>query len=130
MLQRQGALGVAYKMPTDGQLTLGLFNQQGSLLRWLVQDDFRVASDHREPWDGLDQWGHPVAAGSFLLKAAYHQPLAAQYKMTLCNPGNPPWPTPNDKGDWLSDEGNPQSRGHRRANGSSWARRAAKWDTR
>jgi len=109
MLQRQGALGVAYKMPSDSQLTLGLFDKQNRLLRWLVQDDFRTAGDHQEAWDGLDQWNRPVPAGSFLLKAAYHPPLVADYKMTLCNPGNPPWPTPDDKGDWLSDEANPQA---------------------
>ena len=32
-----------------------------------------------------------------------------QYKMTVCNPGNPPWPTPDDRGDWLSDEADPQA---------------------
>lgn len=105
----QGTVGVAYKMPVDAQLTLGLFDHQGSLVRWVVQDEFRTAGDHREPWDGLDQWGHPAPAASFSLKAAYHPSLVAQYKMTLCNPGNPPWPTPDDKGDWLSDEGNPQA---------------------
>jgi hypothetical protein len=78
---------VAYKMPADGQLTLGLFDRQGRLLRWVIQDEFRLAGDHREPWDGLDQWGCPLPAGSFLLKAAYHPPLATEYKMTLCNPG-------------------------------------------
>ena len=101
--------GVVYKMPIDGQLTLGLFDEHGSLVRWVVQDEFRTAGDHRESWDGLDQWGRPAAAGSFLIKAAYHATLTAQYKMTLCNPGNPPWPTPDDKGDWLSDEANPQA---------------------
>jgi hypothetical protein len=109
MLQRQGALDVAYQMPADGQLTLGLFDPQGSLLRWVVHDEFRTAGEHREPWDGLDQWEHPVPAGQYRLKAAYHAPLVAEYKMTLCNPGNPPWPTPDDKGDWLSDEANPQA---------------------
>jgi hypothetical protein len=109
MLQRQGALEVAYAMPADGQLTLGLFDPQGGLLRWLVHDEFRVAGDHRDPWDGLDQWHRPLPAGDYRLKAAYHAPLTAQYKMTLCNPGNPPWPTPDDRGDWLSDEADPQA---------------------
>jgi hypothetical protein len=104
MLQRQGALEVAYAMPADGQLTLGLFDPQGSLLRWLLRDEFRAAGDHREPWDGLDQWGHTLPAGDYRLKAAYHAPLVARYKMSLCNPGNPPWPTADDRGDWLSDE--------------------------
>lgn len=106
---QEHSLGVAYKMPADGNLTLGLFDDQGRLLRWVVQDEFRYAGDQREPWDGLDQWGRPLPAGSFRLKAAYHPPLASEYKLTVCNPGNPPWPTPDDKGDWLSDEATPQA---------------------
>jgi hypothetical protein len=109
MLERQGALGIAYEMPSDGQLTLGLFDPQGRLLRWLVQDEFRTAGEHQAAWDGLDQWGQPVPRGDYRLKAVRHAPLVAQYKMTLCNPGNPPWPTPDDRGDWLSDEANPQA---------------------
>lgn len=96
-------------MPADGQLTLGLFDASGRLLRWIVKDDYRYAGARSAPWDGLDQWGRPVAAGDYLLKAAYHAPLANDYLMTVCNPGNPPWPTPDDTGDWLSDEANPQA---------------------
>lgn len=107
--ESQAGLTVAYKMPADGQLTLGLFGKDGRLLRWVAKDDFRFTGDNREAWDGLDQWGQPVPAGDYLLKAAYHGPLANDYKLTVCNPGNPPWPTPDDKGDWLSDEANPQA---------------------
>ena len=102
-------LAVPYQMPADGQLTLGLFDKSGGLLRWIAKDDFRFAGPNREPWDGLDQWGQPVAAGEYRLKAAYHGLLANAYEMTVCNPGNPPWPTPDDAGDWLSDESNPQA---------------------
>jgi hypothetical protein len=109
MLQRQGALGVAYHMPANDQLTLGLFDGRDRLLRWIVQDDFRTAGAQSEPWDGLDQWGQPLPSGEYRLKAAYHPPLAVEYKLTVCNPGNPPWPTPDDKGDWLSDEADPQA---------------------
>jgi len=40
--------GVTYKMPADGQLTLGLFDKDGKLLRWLAQDDFRYVGENRE----------------------------------------------------------------------------------
>ena len=96
-------------MPADGQLTLGLFSTGGNLLRWIAKDEFRYAGANCEPWDGLDQWGQTVAAGDYRLKAAYHGPLANAYEMTVCNPGNPPWPTPDDTGDWLSDESDPQA---------------------
>ena len=99
----------AYRMPADGQLTLGLFTRDGALLRWLVQDDFRRAGDQRQSWDGLDQWGHAVPPGDYVLRGIYHAPLRADYLMTLCNPGTPPWPTDDGRGDWLCDEANPQA---------------------
>ncbi|HEX4139338.1 MAG TPA: hypothetical protein VHY09_03255, partial [Candidatus Methylacidiphilales bacterium] len=108
-LEQHPALSVAYKMPADGELTLGLFSQDGQLLRWLTQGDYRYAGDNREPWDGLDQYGNPVPAGSYVLKGAYHPPLTTDYKTSVCNPGTPPWPTPDGKGDWLGDEHDPQA---------------------
>jgi len=100
---------ISYEMPRDGELTLGLFDKNGALLRWVVQDSFRSAGAHKEAWDGLDQWGKPAPEGDCVLKAIYHSPLSVEYKMTACNPGNPPWPIPDGKGDWLSDEANPQA---------------------
>ncbi|HEX3471264.1 MAG TPA: hypothetical protein VHT28_08775, partial [Silvibacterium sp.] len=107
--EKSPVLSVPYKMPADGEVTLGLFDKDGHLLRWLTQGDFRYAGENKEPWDGLDQYGKPVAAGSYILKAIYHSPITTDYKMSVCNPGNPPWPTADDKGDWLSDEYDPQA---------------------
>lgn len=108
-LEKRSALSVAYKMPADGELTLGLYDKGGRLLKWLAQDGYRYAGENQEPWDGLDQWGNPVPAGSYALKGIYHAPITTDYLATVCNPGNPPWPTPDDKGDWLSDEFDPQA---------------------
>ena len=102
-------LSVPYKMPADGELTLGLYDKNGQLIRWLVQDEFRYTGNNKETWDGLDQYGHPAAAGNYLLRGIYHASITTDYKMSAVNPGNPPWPTPDDKGDWLSDEYDPQA---------------------
>ena len=108
-LERRGAIPVAYKMPVDGQLTLGLFDKTDHLLKWLVQDEYRYAGDNTLFWDGLDQWGNAVVPGDYVLKAVCHPPITLDYKMTLLNPGTPPWPTSDDKGDWLSDEADAQA---------------------
>ena len=104
-----GGVCISYEMRRDANVTLGLFDKDGRLLRWLVQDDFHHAGRHRVFWNGLDQWGSPVPPGNYELKAAWHDPLNAEYQMTACNPGTPPWPTPDGKGDWLCDEANPQA---------------------
>jgi hypothetical protein len=108
-LEKKGAIPVAFKMPADGKVTVGLFGKDGTLLKWLLQDEFRYKGDQTLFWDGLDQYGQAVAPGDYAVKAAYHPPITLDYKMTLLNPGNPPWPTPDDKGDWLNDEATPQA---------------------
>ena len=108
-LTQTAGLAVPFKVPADAEVTLGLFDTNGRVLRWVVQGQFCYAGDNRHEWDGLDQWGGPVPAGRYRLKAAYHAPLSTDYQFSLCNPGNPPWPTADDKGDWLSDEADPQA---------------------
>jgi len=108
-LEKRGALSLAYTMPRDAMVTLGLFNGEGELLRWIVQNEYRYAGPNREYWNGLDQWGKPVPAGAYTVKGVLHDPLSLEYQMTLANPGNPPWPTADGKGDWLSDEASAQA---------------------
>jgi len=107
-LQPRGTLTYSYTMPKEGNLTLGVFGAGGRLLRWIVRDEHRPAGPNTERWDGLDQTGRPLPAGSYRVKALYHPLLGLDYSMTLGNAGSPPWPTADDKGDWLSDEANPQ----------------------
>ncbi|HEY3377736.1 MAG TPA: FlgD immunoglobulin-like domain containing protein, partial [Armatimonadota bacterium] len=107
-LQQRGALALNYTLPADGEVTLGVYDPQGQLVRWLLHGDYRYAGKNNESWDGLDQWGKPLAAGAYHVKGITHAPLTTEYKMSLGNPGTPPWPTADGTGDWLSDESNPQ----------------------
>ena len=107
-LQPRGVLSYSYTMPKEGDLTLGVFDAGGRLLRWIVQGEHRPVGRNAEQWDGLDGYGKPIPAGSYQIRAIYHPPLGLDYQMTVGNPGSPPWPTADDKGDWLSDEANPQ----------------------
>ena len=55
--QEPPAPAAHYVMPVDAEVTLGVYDFQGRLLRWLTRSDFRRAGPQPEPWDGLDQWG-------------------------------------------------------------------------
>ena len=107
--ERLGALGVAYNMPADGQLTLGLFDDKAACSAGSCRTIFAPRATIERRGTDSTSGAARCRQGDYRLKAAYHPPLAAEYKMTLCNPGNPPWPTPDDRGDWLSDEANPQA---------------------
>ena len=104
-----GPLSYTYTMPRDAEVTLGVFDQNGGLLRWLTRSDFRRAGPNTEPWDGRDQDGSLLPAGEYIVKALYHDPLGTEHQLSVGNPGNPPWPTPDGKGDWLGDESNVQA---------------------
>ena len=106
---RGQGLAVPYKVPADGEVTAGIYDKNGQLVRWLTQGEYRYTGNNTENWDGLDQYGHPVPAGSYTVKGVYHAPITTDYRMSVLNPGNPPWPTADDKGDWLSDEYDPQA---------------------
>ncbi len=108
-LERGGALPVPYNLPQDGETSLGVFDAAGRLVRWLLQADFRRAGAQAESWDGLDSFGKPVPAGEYEVRGLYHPLLKLDYVMTATNPGQPPWPTTEGQGDWLSDESNPQA---------------------
>lgn len=105
----RGPLTVNYEMPCDAEVSLGVFDQDGTLIRWLTRSDFRRAGKNTEYWDGRDQRGKPLMPGTYRVKAIYHDPLKTSYKGTVGNPGTPPWPTADGKGDWLSDESDPQA---------------------
>jgi FlgD Ig-like domain len=100
---------INYTLPKDGEVTLGIYDQQGQLLRTVLSGEARSQGKNADSWDGLDQWGKPISAGSYLLKGIYHPPVATSYVMTFGNPGNPPWPTSDGKGDWVGDESSPQA---------------------
>lgn len=97
-------LNISYDMPRDAQLSMGVFDNDGRLLRSIAKADFRRAGRNVERWDGRDQYGKLIPAGEYRVKALYHDPISTEYMMTVGNPGNPAWPTPDGKGDWLSDE--------------------------
>lgn len=108
-LEKRGALKLDYSMPVEGEVTLGLYDEAGSLRRWILRGEYRQAGANTVYWDGIDQWGGPINAGTYQLKGIHHPPLSTEYLMTLGNPGTPPWPTADGKGDWLSDEATAQS---------------------
>lgn len=108
-LAPRGAIPVRFTLPQSANVTASLFDKQGHLLRQLLKDVHRSAGPNTVYWDGLDQYGKPAPAGSYVIKGLYHPPIGLDYQLTVCNPGAPPWPTADGKGDWLADESSPQA---------------------
>ncbi|MDR1305598.1 MAG: hypothetical protein LBK76_10320 [Verrucomicrobiales bacterium] len=102
-------LTVKYEMSRDASVSLGLFDQQGRLLRYLQQAEFVRKGAAAVTWDGLDQYGEPLPVGNYVVKGVWYGPVTLEHDATVNNPGTPPWPTADDHGDWLADESSPQA---------------------
>ncbi|MDR1305599.1 MAG: hypothetical protein LBK76_10325 [Verrucomicrobiales bacterium] len=102
-------LTVKYQAPRDASVSLGLFDAEGHLLRWLQQDELVRKGAASVTWDGLDQWGEPLPVGNYVVKGVSYGPLGLEHAATVNNPGTPPWPTADGKGDWLADESTPMA---------------------
>jgi hypothetical protein len=102
-------LQTRYELPRNADLSLGLFDPQGRLLRQIVMEEPRVAGVNVEGWNGLDQWGKVIPPGNYLLKGIHYKSLKTEYVMTATSPGTPPWPTADGKGGWFADWQAPQA---------------------
>jgi hypothetical protein len=57
---------IEYSIPTDGKVTLAIFNVSGALVRRLVDNEPVTAGTHRVEWDGRNDAGKIVASGIYL----------------------------------------------------------------
>ncbi len=102
-------LEFAYALPEDTECTIQLFNEQGENLRILVPQQGRLGGKNVERWDGCDDAGNLLPAGTYKWRGIYHAPLKAEYRFSVHNAGQPPYPTADGKGGWGADHGTPQT---------------------
>ncbi|MDB5175027.1 MAG: hypothetical protein JWN51_3800 [Phycisphaerales bacterium] len=102
------ALTVPFTAPSDGFLSMAIYNEHGQLVRSLLCARPVKAGDGSIIWDGTSDLGIPQPAGSFSTKAIFFtEKPKAQYVMTVGKSGNPPYRTPDGKGDWGGNLGGP-----------------------
>ena len=102
------AIPVAYAAPADGFISLALFNDRGQLVRSLLYAKPVKAGKGVVGWDGTSDLGVPQPAGKYSTKAIFFkEKLKAEYVMTVGKSGNPPYRTPDGKGDWGGCLGGP-----------------------
>ncbi len=102
-------LAFTYDLPEDSECTIQLFDQENRSVRILVAQQHRMGGRNTERWDGLDSQGKLLPAGEYRWKGIYHQPIKAEYRMSVHNSGQPAYPTDDNKGGWGADHGTPQT---------------------
>ncbi len=102
------AIPVEYSAPADGFASLALYNDHGQLVRSLLSARPVKAGKGSIAWDGTSDLGIPQAAGSYSTKGIFFKERPkAEYVMTVGKNGNPPYRTPDGKGDWGGNLGQP-----------------------
>jgi len=101
-------MAVPYTAPGDGFLSLAVCNEKGQLVRSLFYAKPVKKGDGTVIWDGTSDLGVPQPAGRYTTKAIFFTDKAkAEYVMTVGKSGNPPYRTPDGKGDWGGNLGGP-----------------------
>ena len=100
-------LTFSYDVPEDSELTVQLIDSENMIVRTLVAQGKRNAGKAVEKWDGMDDQGRPLPAGTYRWKGIYHESISAKWRFSVHNSGNPPYPTPDNRGGWGGDHGSP-----------------------
>ena len=68
---KEVAITVPYSAPSDGFLSLALFNERGQLVRSLLYAKSVKAGEGSVTWDGTSDLGIPQLAGNYSTKAIF-----------------------------------------------------------
>lgn len=107
---KEVSLTVPYAAPSDGFLSLALYNDKGQLVRSLLYAKPVKAGAGSVTWDGTSDLGVLQPAGKYSTKAIFFKDKPkAEFVMSLGKSGNPPYRTPDGKGDWGGNLGGPSA---------------------
>ena len=103
-------LPVRFTAPAKGLASLALYDSQGVLVRSLLFAQPVDAGDHTVPWDATTDLGLPAPAGTYQAKGIFFtDPPSLKFVMKAGKSGNPPWRTPDGRGDWGGNLGGPSA---------------------
>jgi hypothetical protein len=67
-----GQIGFAFSLPTSAATSAGVYDSQGRLLRTLWSNQSYPAGPQVANWDGKDDFGTPLAAGSYQMRVLFN----------------------------------------------------------
>lgn len=102
-------LDFGFTLPEDTECTVQLFNDKNENVRILVPQQERLGGPNSERWDGCDDNGNLLPVGTYTWRGIYHKPVKAEYRFSVHNSGQPPYPTVDGKGGWGADHGSPRT---------------------
>lgn len=100
-------LTFGYLVPEESEVSVALFDEEGTVVKTLVAQGQRRAGENVERWDGFAADGKPLPAGEYTWKGLSHKPITTKYVMSLHNSGQPGYQTDAPSSAWGADHGSP-----------------------
>ena len=100
-------LSITYELPEDAQVSINIFDASGAPVRRLLAQASRQGGTVLEQWDGRDDSGALLPAGTYTFQGIRYDPISTRYLVGVNNAGNPTWQTTDGKGSWGGDHGLP-----------------------
>lgn len=122
--QTHPPIAIDFTLKEPGLVTLVIEDSQGVRVRNLISETPFPAGKNTAWWDGTNDllrdneaarhgaYHIPavfVAPGEYRVRGLMHKPLELRYEFSVYSAGDPPWPTPDHKGGWLTNHTPPSS---------------------
>lgn len=96
---------ITFDLPKEMKVSVNILGPNGEVLRELIGGETRPAGKITVFWDGRDQWGAPLAPGSYQWGAYLSNGLRAEFMGTVGVSGSPSYETEDGTGAWGADHG-------------------------
>jgi hypothetical protein len=99
---------IRFSTPGKGQLSLGVYDNSGTLIRSLTYASEVDGGKQTLEWDGTTDLGLPARPGAYAARGIWFaEPLKAKFKMKVGVSGDPPYVLDNGLGGWGGNLGSP-----------------------
>ena len=99
---------IRFTTPGKGQLSLGVYDDSGMLIRSLAYAGEVGGGEQTLEWDGTTDLGLPARPGAYSARGVWFaEPLKASFKMKVGVSGDPPYVLDNGLGGWGGNLGPP-----------------------
>jgi len=105
----EGHIPIAFTLEKAGKVSLAVCTAEGQIIRTCLGAQPYPAGDQVYLWDGLDDYGHAVAAGAYEVKMLTHEGVVQNYVCDIGVSGTPPYQTEDGSGGWAGDYNMPQT---------------------
>jgi NHL repeat len=111
-------IAIRFRLPEDGFVTLVIEDSSGRRIRNLIADTVFPKGENTVYWDGTDDlkrdqdaanhglYNIPsefVVPGAYRVRGIWHRQIDLNYELSVYSPGDPPWPTQDTSGGWMTN---------------------------